>query len=52
MYLIFTTQDRGLVTNSCVHGTEPLDSIKSGEFLDRVTISFSRRALLSGNSYL
>jgi hypothetical protein len=38
------------VAGSREHGNEPLGSIKRGEFLDRVTVSFSRRPLLYGLS--
>jgi hypothetical protein len=34
------------VASSCEHGNELLDSIKRGEFVDCVTISFSRMTLL------
>lgn len=37
---------------SCVHGSEPLVSIKGGEITDRVTISFSRWILLHAVSQL
>jgi hypothetical protein len=39
----------GSVADSYEHGKEPAGSIKGGEFLDRVIISFSR-ALLHGVS--
>jgi hypothetical protein len=38
------------VTGFCEHDNEPSDSIKVGEFLDYLTISFSRRILLHGVS--
>jgi len=37
---------QGLVAGSCVHRNETSASIKGEEFLDWVTISFSRRTLL------
>jgi hypothetical protein len=36
------------MVGSCEDGNEPSDSIKVGEFLDYLTISFSRRTLLHG----
>jgi hypothetical protein len=36
---------------SCDHGNEPSDSIKGGEFLDRLVVSFSR-TLLHGVGWL
>jgi hypothetical protein len=38
------------VADSCEHGDEPSGSVKSGKFLGRVIISFSRRTLLHGIS--
>jgi hypothetical protein len=35
-------QDRGSVAGCCEHGNESSGSIKVGEFLDRVTVSFLR----------
>jgi hypothetical protein len=36
------------VADSSEHGNEALGSVKSGVFLDRVTVRFSRRTLLHG----
>jgi hypothetical protein len=36
------------VVGPCKDGNEPLVCIRSREFLDRVTFSFSRRAVLHG----
>jgi hypothetical protein len=41
---IHLAQDRPVV-GPCEHGNEPSGSIKGGEFLDSVIISFSRRTL-------
>jgi hypothetical protein len=40
------------VAGSCEHGNEPSGSIKIGDFLlDKLTISFSGRALFHGVSF-
>jgi hypothetical protein len=39
---------QGLVAGRCEHCNKPLGSIKGGEFLDRVTVSFPRRTFLHG----
>jgi hypothetical protein len=40
----------GPVAGPCEHGNEPSGSVKSGEFLAWVTVSFSRRIFLRGVS--
>jgi hypothetical protein len=37
---------------SCEHGNEPSGSIKCGKFLAERTLSFSRRTLLHGISFI
>jgi hypothetical protein len=38
------------LTGCCEHGNEPSGPMKVGEFLDQLTVSFSRMAVLHGVS--
>jgi len=50
---IHLTQDKGLMVDCCEHGSEPLVSINLENLLtSRATISFSRRSLFHGVSWL